>query len=286
MATLTVHGFERPDEVRTFEKGRLEIIHLGDLALGRLTQEPGWHWAEHVGPITGTRSCQSHHIGFVISGRAHVVMDDGSEMDLVPGAAIEIPPGHDAWVVGDEPHVTLEFSGVRAWARPPDWADEAIVSTILVTDIVGSTTMVEQLGDSAWRELLAEHHGDVRGILERFGGSEVKTTGDGVLVMFPSAVRAVQAGLAIRAVGAARGLSLRTGVHTGEVVRSADDVRGLAVHVAARIMALAEPDEVLVSATTRDLAEAAEVSYGDRGEQFLKGVSGTKRVFSVGPIAS
>jgi class 3 adenylate cyclase len=285
MATLTVRGFERPDEVRTFEKGRLEIIHLGDLALGRLIQEPGWHWAEHVGPITGTKSCQSHHLGFVISGRAHVVMDDGSETDLVPGAAIEIPPGHDAWVVGDEPHVTLEFSGVRSWARAPDWTDEAIVSTILVTDIVGSTQTAERLGDSAWRELLSEHHGDVRRVLERFGGTEVKTTGDGVLAMFPSAVRAVQAGLAIRDDSTGRGLSIRTGLHTGEVARSVDDVRGLAVHVAARVMALAEPDEVLVSATTHDLAEAAEVTYRDRGSHVLKGVSGTRQVFSVEPIA-
>jgi class 3 adenylate cyclase len=286
MAMLTVRGFERPDEIRTFEKGRLEIIHLGDLALGRLTQEPGWHWAEHVGPITGTKSCRSHHLGFVISGRAHVVMDDGSEMDLVPGAAIEIPPGHDAWVVGDEPHVTLEFSGVRSWARPPEWTDEAVVSTIVITDIVGSTSMVERLGDSAWRELLAEHHGDVRRVLERFGGTEVRTTGDGVMAMFPSAVRAVRAALAIRAVSAERGLSIRVGLHTGEVARSADDVRGLAVHVAARIAALAEPDEVLVSSTTHDLAEAADVAYKDRGSHVLKGISGARQVFSVEPIAS
>lgn len=114
---LTARGFEQPDEIRTFEKGHLEIIHLGDLALGRLTQEPGWHWAEHVGPITGTRSCQSHHVGFVISGRAHVVMDDGSQIDLVPGAAIEIPPGHDAWVVGDEPAIVVDFQGMIDYAK-------------------------------------------------------------------------------------------------------------------------------------------------------------------------
>lgn len=279
MASLTVRGFERPDEVRTFEKGRLEIVHLGDLAIGRLIQEPGWHWVEHVGPISGTRSCQSHHLGFVVSGRAHVVMDDGSEADLVPGTAIEIPPGHDAWVVGDEPHVTLEFSGVRSWARPADWADEAVVTTILLTDIVGSTPLAERLGDSAWGELLAEHHGDVRRIIERHGGSEVKTTGDGVLAIFPSAARAVVAALAGRDVASARGLSVRTGVHTGEVARTAGDVRGLAVHVAARIMALAEPGEVLVSATVRDLADASPVVFRDRGPHALKGVSGERQLF-------
>jgi hypothetical protein len=79
-----------------------------------------------------------------------------------------------------------EFSDVRSWARPPDWSDEAIISTILITDIVGSTQMVERLGDSVWRELLAEHHDDVRRVLERFGGSEVNTTGDGVLATFPT----------------------------------------------------------------------------------------------------
>jgi class 3 adenylate cyclase len=92
-------------------------------------------------------------------------------------------------------------------------------------------------------------------------------------------------GLAVRDISATRGLSIRTGLHTGEVARSADDVRGLAVHVAARIMALAEPDEVLVSATTRDLAEAAEVAYEDRGSHELKGVTGTRHVFRVAPLS-
>jgi class 3 adenylate cyclase len=182
--------------------------------------------------------------------------------------------------------VDLEFSGVRTWARPPEWSDEAVISTILITDIVGSTPIVERLGDSAWRALLAEHREDVRRVLERFGGTEVKTTGDGVLATFPSAVRGVLAGLAVRDISATRGLSIRAGLHTGEVARSVDDVRGLAVHVAARIMALAEPDEVLVSATTRDLAEAADVAYRDRGNHELRSVTGMRQVFAVSPTAS
>lgn len=281
MSLLTVRLFDEPDEIRTFEHGRLEIVHLGDLALGRLTQEPGWHWAEHVGPISGTPSCQSHHIGFVISGRAHVAMDDGSEGDLVPGAAIDIPPGHDAWVIGDEPHVTLEFSGVRSWARPAAWADEAVVTTILMTDLVGSTALAERLGDRVWRETIADHNGDLRAILERFGGSEVKTTGDGMLATFPSAERAVMAGLAARDSALKRGLAIRTGLHTGEVARQGGDIRGIAVHVAARVMALASAGEVFTSATTHDLAEAAPVTYADRGRHVLKGISGQRQVYSV-----
>lgn len=104
--------FEQPDEVRPFTAhGQMEIVHVGGLTVGRGTFEPGWRWSEHVKPIANTDSCQASHAGYVISGRMHVVMDDGTESEAGPGSAVVIQPGHDAWTVGDEPCVLIDFGG-------------------------------------------------------------------------------------------------------------------------------------------------------------------------------
>ena len=115
---LQKKSFDSPDEVRTPEKGRVEVVRLGDAVVGRGTFEPGWRWSEHVKPIAGTKSCQNAHFGYVLSGRQKVVMDDGTELEFGAGDLVAIPPGHDAWVVGDEPVVTLDFSGAEHFAEP------------------------------------------------------------------------------------------------------------------------------------------------------------------------
>jgi mannose-6-phosphate isomerase-like protein (cupin superfamily) len=99
-----------PDETRSFDHGRLEIVTLTGVTFGKATFEPGWRWSQSVKPIAGTASCQVHHNGYVVSGRMHVVMDDGSEGEAGPGDVLVIPPGHDAWTVGDEPCVVFDFS--------------------------------------------------------------------------------------------------------------------------------------------------------------------------------
>jgi len=113
---LAARGFDNPDEVRRFEHGRVDVIHLGQVTVGRGTYEPGWRWSNDVKPIAGTDSCQAPHTGYVISGRMHVAMDDGSEGEAGPGDAFVIAPGHDAWIVGDEPCVFLDFSGMANYA--------------------------------------------------------------------------------------------------------------------------------------------------------------------------
>ncbi|QIN80709.1 cupin domain-containing protein [Rubrobacter marinus] len=111
-------SLDSPDEVRSFEKGRMDVVNLGgDVVAGRAVFEPGWRWSEHVKPVAGTDSCQVAHVGYVLSGRLHVRMDDGSEGELGPGDAMTIPPGHDAWTVGDEPCTMLDFSGAERYAR-------------------------------------------------------------------------------------------------------------------------------------------------------------------------
>jgi class 3 adenylate cyclase len=151
---------------------------------------------------------------------------------------------------------------------------ERVLATVLFTDIVGSTERAAALGDAHWRDLLDRHDEVVRVQIERFGGRAVKTTGDGFLATFDSPSRAVRAAVAIRAVTAAVGLEIRAGLHAGEVERRADDVAGLAVHVGARVAALAQPSEVLVSSTVRDLVLGSEFRFYDRGRHRIKGIDG------------
>jgi quercetin dioxygenase-like cupin family protein len=117
--TTTMQGksLDSPDETREFvDKGKADIVHLGNVSVGKFVLEPGWRWSEHVKPIVGTESCQVHHIGYVLSGRMKVVMDDGTEAEASAGDAAVIPPGHDAWIEGDEPCVWLEFAGADRYA--------------------------------------------------------------------------------------------------------------------------------------------------------------------------
>ncbi len=112
--SLQKKSLDSPDETRTFENGKVGVITLGDFTASRLVLEPGWRWSENVKPIAGTDSCQVPHTGYHVSGRLRVRMDDGTEEEVGPGEAYMIPPGHDAWVVGDEPVVSVDMSSVTA----------------------------------------------------------------------------------------------------------------------------------------------------------------------------
>jgi mannose-6-phosphate isomerase-like protein (cupin superfamily) len=107
----------KPDETRRFDKGRMDIANIGQAAIGRFTFEPGWKWSTSVKPVVKTESCQMHHTGYIISGRMKARMDDGTEMEFGPGEAVVVPPGHDAWVVGTEPCVGVDFTGAKTYAQ-------------------------------------------------------------------------------------------------------------------------------------------------------------------------
>jgi len=113
---LTLINQRDPTEVRTFEKGRFELYAVGPMTIGRATYEPGWKWSEHVGPASGEASCPVEHVGLVVSGRAAVKMDGGEERIMEPGDFFYVPPGHDSWVVGDEPYVSLHVMGSESYA--------------------------------------------------------------------------------------------------------------------------------------------------------------------------
>jgi hypothetical protein len=113
MATAQKKSFDQPDETRPVEKGKVDVIELDAGKVMRSTFEPGWRWSECVKPIVGGDSCQIHHFGYCVSGRLHVQMDDGEEIEFGAGDAINIPPGHDGWVVGDEPYVGIDVMGTE-----------------------------------------------------------------------------------------------------------------------------------------------------------------------------
>jgi quercetin dioxygenase-like cupin family protein len=116
MATMEVKHTDSPDETRPFaDKGRAQVVKVGDTTIVRGTFEPGWRWSQHVKPLAGTESCQAAHTGYMVSGRMHVQMDDGSEQEAGPGDAVSIPAGHDAWIVGNETCVFIDFTA-------PDYA--------------------------------------------------------------------------------------------------------------------------------------------------------------------
>jgi quercetin dioxygenase-like cupin family protein len=117
MTDVILKRFENPDETRVFEKGKFEIVVVGGMTIGRATYEPGWKWSEHVGKALGARSCLVEHVGLVVSGSATAAMDDGRVIEMHAGDVFYIPPGHDSWVVGSEPYVSLHFMGAGDYAR-------------------------------------------------------------------------------------------------------------------------------------------------------------------------
>jgi class 3 adenylate cyclase len=279
MPRLRFKAFATPDEVRPLPNGRADVVSLDEATVARSEFDPGWRWSIDLAPIMGTKSCQVHHLGHAVSGILHVVMDDGDALDIPPGSIYEIPPGHDAWVVGGEPWVTVEWTSARIVGIGPEGPGERVLSTVLFTDIVDSTARLQRMGDLPWQELLRLHNARLRNDLNSFRGREVKTTGDGFLAVFDGATKAVRCAGVMTRSAHDLGLAIRVGIHSGEVEFVGDDVRGVAVHAAARVMSLAGPGEVFVTSTTSDLLDGSGVELEEAGTYELKGLSGRRLVF-------
>ena len=199
----------------------------------------------------------------------------------IAGAKLVELPGDDNMIFAGDSDADLDeieefLTGSR---HGPD--SDRVLATVLFTDIVGSTERATKLGDRAWRDLLDAHDGVVRRQLDRFRGREVNTVGDGFLATFDGPGRAILCACAIRDGVRALGIEVRAGLHTGEVEVRGDDVAGVAVHIGARVAALAGPGEVVVSGAVPPLVAGSGIQFADRGEHELKGVSGTWRLFSV-----
>ena len=201
----------------------------------------------------------------------------------IPGAkAVELPgTDHLPWE-GDQESVLEEIERFLAGVHD-DVEPDRVLATLLFTDIVASTATAARVGDSAWNELLTRHHRLVRAQLARFRGREVDAAGDGLFATFDGPARAVRCASAIVASVRDLGVEVRAGVHTGEIEQSDSSVRGIAVHIGARIAAAARPGEVLVSSTVKDIVAGSGIGFEERGEHELAGVPGTWRLFAAAP---
>jgi class 3 adenylate cyclase len=192
----------------------------------------------------------------------------------IPGARFVEVPGEDHLpVTGESAAAIFEAIVEFVTGSVVDAEVDRVLATVLMTDIVGSTTLVQKLGDQAWLDLLEAHNAVVRTQFERFRGREVKSLGDGFLATFDGPARAIRCASAITQAVKPLGIEVRAGLHTGEVERSDTDVRGIAVHVAARISALAAASEVLVTRTVMDLVAGSGLKFAERGNYSLKGFS-------------
>jgi pimeloyl-ACP methyl ester carboxylesterase len=209
-------------------------------------------------------------------------VDEGRYIaERIPGSVFVELPGDKHTLVAEPETVLDEVEEFLTGARPVP-ATDRVLATVLFTDLVGSTERATVLGDAAWASLLTRHDDAIRSELVRFGGEEIDTAGDGFLALFDGPARAIRCALAIRGALDSLGLDVRAGVHTGEVERPVGEKpRGIAVHVGARVMALADRGEVFVSSTTHDLVAGSGLEFEDRGEHRLKGVEGPRRVYVV-----
>lgn len=201
--------------------------------------------------------------------------------DLIAGAKFVAVPGRNFYHVVEPWRDSFQEIAEFLTGEQPDVADDRVLATVLFTDIVDSTRRAAEMGDRDWRALLDAHDAVVRAQLARFRGREVNTSGDGFLATFDGPQRAIRCAMAIRDAVHALGLQVRAGLHTGEVEIRGDDIGGIAVHIGARVSALAGTDDVLVSSTLRDLVIGSGLEFEDRGAHQLKGVPGEWRLFAV-----
>ena len=232
----------------------------------------------------------SVHVPALILHRRHdrlVNIGNGRWLaEHLPNAKLIELPGGDRSILYEGTGATLaevqEFLTGTRYAPEP----ERTLATVLFTDIVDSTRHADELGAERWRDLVGEHNRKAAGAIDRHRGRLVKTTGDGVLAEFDGAERAVRGAAAIRDAAESLGLATRAGVHTGEVQTIAGDVRGIAVHTAARIMAIAGSGEVLVSATVMDLLDGSGLTFEDAGLHELKGLPRPRQLYRLATLGA
>jgi class 3 adenylate cyclase len=269
-----------PEAVVTYPLGASHQVHLAGTVVTRHVLQPGWSWEAHAKTLAGTASCELYHRGVVLRGRMGIRTDEGEEVVIGPNQVFDLPPGHVTWVEGDEELVMVDWAGGAGFDTPPG-EGARVMATILFTDIVDSTVQARQKGDAAWKRTAAMHEDIVRTVLVRFGGREIETAGDSFLIVFDGAERAIRCGLELVDALAAIRVSIRVGIHSGEVVLSGERVSGLAVNAANRVLGRAGSGEVLVSGTTRDLAEgAAGLAFDSRGRHRLKGLGREHELFA------
>jgi class 3 adenylate cyclase len=200
----------------------------------------------------------------------------------IPGARLVELPGDDHFFwIGEQDQMFDEVSGFLAGVRDDEAELDRVLATVMFTDIVGSTERAAAVGDRRWHELLEAHQSRMRSLLARYRGVEIDTAGDGFFATFDGPIRAARCAVEATRSAEELGLQVRAGLHTGEVERADHAVRGIAVHIGARVAALAGPSQVLASSTVRDLVAGSKLRFEDIGEHHLKGVPDTWRLYRV-----
>lgn len=279
--TRYVRSFDEPDEVVRLETVSSEQVVIGGITVSRDTQYPGWRWSTDVKPLVGTEWCEVRHVGYMISGVQGVELRDGTEFVMGPGDVMDLPPGHDAWVIGNEPVVTIAWTGVKTWLGPLDSFLERVLATVVFTDIVDSTSLALRIGDRSWSDRVATLESRTRDLIGQHRGRLVKFTGDGTLATFDGAARAVRCAAALRTAADDVDLPIRVAVHTGEVDVADDDIRGVTIHEASRMLDHAAAGDILVSAVTAGLVDGSGFELDDKGQVELRGISGRRRIYSL-----
>jgi class 3 adenylate cyclase len=252
----------------------------------RAAASPGMACAllESLRGIDVAAAAASVHVPTLVLHRRddYVPIEPARELaGLIPGSRFVELEGRDhALTVGDTEAIVGEIEEFVTGARQQPEPTRALL-TVMFTDIVGSTSLAADLGDTRWRSLLDEHNRIVRHQIEEHHGREIKTVGDGFLVTFEGPARAIWCARAITKAVGELGIQVRVGIHTGEAELLDDDIGGMAVHISARVVALAGPDEVLVTRTVRDLVAGSGITFADRGVHELKGVPGEWDVLAV-----
>ena len=193
-----VRSLDEPDELVELETVSSAQVAIAGITVSRDTQHPGWRWSVHVRPLVGTEWCEVRHVGYMVSGSQGVLLRDGTEFVLRPGDVMDLPPGHDAWVIGDEPVVTIGWTGVKTWLGHLDSMSQRYLATIVFTDIVDSTSRAISMGDRAWSDQIATLESQTQDLIGQHRGRLVKFTGDGALASFDGAARAVRCAVALR----------------------------------------------------------------------------------------
>jgi class 3 adenylate cyclase len=270
----------RGDEAFVEWYSRFDRLSASPSAIGQLLRMNMEIDLRHALPTIRVPTCFIHRVGDSVpieNSRYMAARVPGAELVELPGA------DHAAFVDADQILEPIHEFLRRVWdARA--WEQEEIdrvLATVLFTDIVGSTEKAAELGDREWHELVERHHGVVRSQLARFRGREIDTAGDGFFATFDGPARAIQCACAIASSVHDLGIDIRAGLHTGEVELADDKPRGIAVHIGARVSARAEPGEVLVSNTVKDLVAGSGIEFDERGTAELQGVPGEWRLYAV-----
>ena len=231
----------------------------------------------HVVPAITSPTLIVHRVGDQV---CHVENARFLAAHIAGARYVELAGDDHVPYAGGGSEIVDEIQEFLTGVREPEEPDRVLV-TVLFTDIVGSTERAREMGDRGWRELLDRHHAVVRAELARFCGCEIDTAGDGFFAIFDGPARAIRCAHSVVAAVRDIGLELRAGLHTGEVELANGAVRGIAVHTGARIVSLAEPGEVVVSGTVKDLIAGSGIELADRGTHELKGIPGEWRVYAV-----